>query len=145
MAIILSYTSAAVADGGQWIGCVSSHVHTSWLLMWDTQEAFATILTLWLEEDEDYNIMDLQKKRYTKPRRVWWVLSVCEMSVKDEDYMKNKYCTTARVMIFSTSGLSLRMGTTASRTGTVDKRTRILWWKTGRRRQERMQCALAVH
>jgi hypothetical protein len=30
---------------GQWMGCVSSHVHTIRLLMWDTLENFTAILT----------------------------------------------------------------------------------------------------
>jgi hypothetical protein len=36
--------SAVVADGGQWMGCISSHVHTNQLLMRDTVEIFAAIL-----------------------------------------------------------------------------------------------------
>jgi hypothetical protein len=44
--IACSYSSAAVVDGGQWMGCVSSHVHTIRLLVWDTLEDFTTILTL---------------------------------------------------------------------------------------------------
>jgi hypothetical protein len=35
-----------VADSGQRIGCVSGHVHTSRLLLWDTLGVFATILTV---------------------------------------------------------------------------------------------------
>jgi hypothetical protein len=31
---------------GQWTGCVSSHVHTNRLLLWDTLRGFAAILTL---------------------------------------------------------------------------------------------------
>ncbi len=37
--------SAAVDDSGQWMGCVSSHVHTNQLFVWGTLEAFAFILT----------------------------------------------------------------------------------------------------
>ncbi len=37
--------SAVVADGDQWMGYVSSHVHTNRLLVWDTLEDFAAILT----------------------------------------------------------------------------------------------------
>ncbi len=30
--------SAGVADGDQWMGCVSNNVHTNQLLVWDTLE-----------------------------------------------------------------------------------------------------------
>ncbi len=36
-----------VSCDGQWMGCVSSHVHTNRRLMWDTLEDFAAILTIW--------------------------------------------------------------------------------------------------
>jgi mRNA-degrading endonuclease YafQ of YafQ-DinJ toxin-antitoxin module len=35
-----------VADGGQWTGCVRSHVHTDRLLVWDTLEDFFVTLTI---------------------------------------------------------------------------------------------------
>ncbi len=41
-----SYTSAAVVDGGQWMGCVSSHVYNNRLLVWDTPEDFVAIQTI---------------------------------------------------------------------------------------------------
>jgi hypothetical protein len=43
--LIISYSSAAVADGGQWMGGISCHVHTIQLLVWDTLEDFTAILT----------------------------------------------------------------------------------------------------
>ncbi len=41
-----SILSAVVADRGQWMSCVISHVHTDRLLVWDTLEDFFATLTL---------------------------------------------------------------------------------------------------
>jgi hypothetical protein len=46
-----------VADGGQWMGCVSSNVHTDQLLVWDTLEVFFAIF--------DFMMMDEVKTRWT--------------------------------------------------------------------------------
>jgi hypothetical protein len=43
----ISNKSVAVADGGQWMGCVSSHVLTNRpLVLWDTLEVFCRHLDL---------------------------------------------------------------------------------------------------
>jgi hypothetical protein len=41
-----SYESATVAASGQWMGCVSSHVHPNRLLVWVTLEELSALLTV---------------------------------------------------------------------------------------------------
>ncbi len=41
-----STLSSAVADGGQWAGCVSSHAHTNRLLVWETLENFFATVSM---------------------------------------------------------------------------------------------------
>ncbi len=43
---LASILSAVVTEGGHSIGCVSSHIHTNRLLVWDTLEVLAAILTV---------------------------------------------------------------------------------------------------
>jgi hypothetical protein len=54
--------------------------------MLDTPEAFAATLTVWLQEDKDYNMMDLDNKLWTMPWWDGWVPSQGKTNVKDEDY-----------------------------------------------------------
>ncbi len=54
-----SYESAAVADSGQWVGCVSSHVYTNRLFMWDCMTMDeATRDEETSSKDNCYNVMD---------------------------------------------------------------------------------------
>jgi hypothetical protein len=80
-----SILSAAVADGGQWTGCISSHVHTDRLLVWDTLEDFFAILTSWrwtrLRQNIDEYLqtgLDEPKDNHTQWRNTaWWTSILC--------------------------------------------------------------------
>ncbi len=62
---VYSYSSAAVADGGQWMGCISSMFTPFDRLVWDTLEEFSPLrLHMW---DKDST---LHARTWTKEESV---------------------------------------------------------------------------
>jgi hypothetical protein len=63
----LSTLSATVADSDQWMDCVSSHVQTNRLLVWDTLD-FAAIRTTYMTKEEAMTKTTGIKKSVDKTR-----------------------------------------------------------------------------
>ncbi len=99
--------------------CISSNHHTNQLLVWD-MGFYATIWTVWLQQDKDYNVIDLDNNAMDEVtmRRTSTLSRGMVTKDKDHRWMSTKIWWTST----TAWGPSSKKRIAASSTGTVTRR-----------------------